>query len=185
MAMMTIKPEQAIHLLHPGCTVMVTCIKDGAPNIITITWQSPVTSSPPTVIISVRKTRFSYDMIVDKGEYAINIPGVELAKEVHYCGTRSGRDKDKIKETGLTLTKGQLIETPLIKECIGHVECQLVDTHDVGTTHTLFIGKILGAFVEEKMFDKFWITGKGRAQLLHYLGGKKYAPLGERFDVEI
>ena len=52
------------NMLNPVPAVMVSCAdKEGKPNIITIAWAGTVCTNPPMVSISVRPTRYSYDII--------------------------------------------------------------------------------------------------------------------------
>ena len=178
-----LSPVKALSLLHTGCTVLVTCGHKDSCNIITIAWISPVSSKPPGVIISVKGDRYSYNLLKECGEYAINIPDIKILPQVHFCGTKSGKDVNKFQETNLTGIEAKTIDTLLIDECVGHLECKIVQTLDVGQ-HTLFVGEVTTAQVAEDYFDTFWITGRKGVRTLHYLGGRKYAPLDERVDVK-
>jgi len=163
-------------ILYPGATALVTCTYEGKSNIITITFISPVSDRPPTVIISVSPKRYSYDMLINSKEYVINIPGPEILKETHFCGRHSGKDMDKFKETGLSASPAQMVKAPIIKECFAHIECKLVDIHPVGS-HKLFIGEIVAASINEGLFDSTLILGEEKVKTLHFLGGNKYGLL--------
>ena len=56
----TMKPAT---LLMPLPAVLVSCGSLEKPNIITIAWAGTVCSSPAMVSISVRKERYSYDIL--------------------------------------------------------------------------------------------------------------------------
>ena len=55
--------------------------------------------------ISVRKERYSHNIIENTGEFVINLTTEKLAYATDYCGVRSGRDVDKFKEMNLTKEK--------------------------------------------------------------------------------
>ena len=78
-------------LLAPLPVVMVSCGTTEKPNIITIAWTGILASEPPKTYVSVRKERFSYDMIKNSGEFVINLVNAELVKSADYCGVASGR----------------------------------------------------------------------------------------------
>ncbi|MEM2915161.1 MAG: flavin reductase family protein, partial [Candidatus Bathyarchaeia archaeon] len=82
---------------------------------------------PPIVAIYVHPERFTRDCLLYSKEFVLNLPNVNLAKEVSYCGTTSGRNVDKFKETGLTPAKSEKVSVPRIEECITHIECKLVN----------------------------------------------------------
>ena len=51
-------------MLNPLPTVMVSCRNlSGTRNIITIAWTGIVNSEPPMTYVSVRKSRFSHELI--------------------------------------------------------------------------------------------------------------------------
>ncbi|MGB4659436.1 MAG: flavin reductase family protein, partial [Mobilitalea sp.] len=105
------------NMLYPIPAVMVSCKDDNSkPNIITIAWAGTVCSSPAMVSISIRKERYSYDLIKNSKEFVINLVTEELVKKADYCGVRSGRDVDKFKEMKLTPMDGQTVKVPLIAE---------------------------------------------------------------------
>ncbi len=100
-------------MLYPVPAVMVSCARAGErPNIITVAWTGTVCSSPAMVSISVRKERYSYEIIKETGEFVINLATKDLVRALDYCGVRSGRDVDKYKETGLTVLASKEIAAP-------------------------------------------------------------------------
>ena len=76
-------------MLAPVPAVMVTCRSENKTNIITIGWAGTICSEPPMVSISVRPSRFSYNLIKKSGEFVINIPTKKLARETDLCGVIS------------------------------------------------------------------------------------------------
>ena len=90
MAKIDFKPG---NMLYPLPAVLVTVAdKAGKPNIFTVAWAGTVCTNPPMVSISVRKERFSHAMLLDTGEFVINLTTEKLAYATDYCGVRSGRD---------------------------------------------------------------------------------------------
>jgi len=69
-----------------------------------------------------------------------------MGKEVLYCGTHSGRDVDKFKETGLVAVPAKNVRPPLIEECVANFECRVVGEIETGD-HTIFVGEIVAAHV--------------------------------------
>lgn len=81
----------------------------------------------------------------------MNIPSEELAEATNFCGVFSGRAIDKFKETGLTAVPAQKLKTPLIKECLGHLECEVIGEIPVGD-HSIFLGKVVAASADKDYF---------------------------------
>jgi len=145
--------EREVLLLHPRNTVIVTCCTpDGRPNAITIAWFTPLSLKPPLVAISVAPRRYSHDLISRTEEFVINVPTMDMLKHVWICGTKSGKEVNKIRECGFTLEPSSKVRPPSIKECVANLECKVVNKLTVGD-HTLFIGEVVAARVAKGVFD--------------------------------
>ncbi len=174
--------NQTKWLIEPGCVVLVTGGTMDKANVMTLSWQTPVqTADPCLVLLVMNRVRYTYELIKQNNELVINVPGEELLEQTHRCGTVSGRKVDKFKETGLTPVPANLVKPPLIAECAGHLECQIVQTFTVAT-HDLLICEVVYASVEEEFFDGAWIPEKFHT--LHYMQGTKYGLLDRRVDVQ-
>lgn len=145
-------------------------------NIIVLGWKMQTSIDPPMVAISVGKTRYSHSLLLRSGEFVLAIPGGNLAEEVFYCGTHSGRDVDKFKETNLTAIPASKVKPPLIKECIANIECKIVGNLDTGD-HTIFVGEV----------QANWVSGEGQKNLLSIGQDAEYKVMldkkGRRFGV--
>ena len=167
----------AYRLLHPRNTVLVSCIgKNGKANIITLAWSMPVSANPPLAAVSIAPRRYSHSLIEETGEFVINIPTVEILKETLYCGRVSGRNVNKFEATGLTAFPARKVKAPIIKECIAHLECKLHQKISAGD-HTLFIGEIVAAYVNEGTFKETFDIKKVR--IISHLGGDKFTTTSE------
>ncbi len=142
-------------VLNPVPVVMVSCgdFEKGEKNIITIAWTGTVNSDPAMAFISVRPSRYSYEIIKRTEEFVINLPTEELAFAVDYCGVKSGRDTDKFRDMKLTAAKGSFTGCPIIKESPVAIECRVKDIIPLGSHH-MFLGEIAGISVENKFMDK-------------------------------
>jgi len=137
----------------PSVVVMVTCVGSGGrPNIITLGMYMPISFSPPLVCIAISPKRYSHGLIEETGEFVVNVPSIGLEDEMNFCGTRSGRDCDKFRETGLMPVPASKVRPPLIKECYGHLECKVIHSYVCGD-HTLFIGEVVAASADGDVLD--------------------------------
>jgi len=169
--------KRANRLINDGCTILVTSRHQDKESIITLAWQSPVSSSPPMAVISVAPQRYSHDLVSASGEFVINVPPFSLLKETMHCGTVSGRDGDKFASAGLTREPAQAVGAPLIAECIGHLECRVVQQVTAGD-HTLFLGEVLAASAVEGLWDEIWQVDREEARTIHHLGGSFFCAPG-------
>jgi flavin reductase (DIM6/NTAB) family NADH-FMN oxidoreductase RutF len=150
------KELPASNRLQPGpagVVVMATCIDfKGKPNIITLGMYMPISSNPPLVCIGVAPQRYSHRLIKESGEFVVNTPSIILEKKVDFCGSQSGRDIDKFAATGLTPIPSLKVKPPRIKECFGHLECRVMESHECGD-HTLFVGEVVASSVDEEVMN--------------------------------
>ncbi len=159
-------------LMHPRNTILVTCVDtNGKPNIITLAWSMPISMKPAIVGISIAPGRYSHDLIADTKEFAINIPTREIARQTLYCGRVSGRSVDKFKQSGLTAIPAKKIKPPLIKECVAHLECKVIEQLTLGD-HTLFAGEVVTASADKGIFKEFFDIKK--ADVVYHLGGDDF-----------
>ncbi len=166
-------------MLAPVPVVMVTCLgKNNKANIITIGWTGTICSEPPMVSISIRPSRYSYNLIKDSGEFVINIPSKKLAKETDLCGVISGYKYDKFHETGLTSGKSTSVKAPIIIECPINLECKVKQEIALGS-HNLFIAEITAVQVSKEFIDSEGKFLTDKANLLGYAHGA-YVSLGKQ-----
>ena len=172
MAKQTWKPG---NMLYPLPAVMVSVTDGmGKDNIITVAWAGTVCTNPPMVSISVRPSRFSYEMIRKTGEFVINLTTEKLAFATDYCGVRSGRDVDKFKEMKLTKEKADFVKAPMIAESPVSIECRVKEVKELGSHH-MFIADVLAVHAEEELMDKDKKFRLNDSRLLVYSHGEYMA----------
>ncbi|MCR4434715.1 MAG: flavin reductase family protein [Clostridiales bacterium] len=168
-------------ILNPVPVVLVTCVDQaGKPNIITLAWAGTINSEPPMLSISVRKERYSYDLIKNKGEFVVNLTTRKLAHATDFCGVKSGRDTDKFASTGLTPEKASRVDVPLIKESPVNIECLVKDVIELGSHH-MFLGEIAAVNVDESLIDQKGKLCLDKADLICFSHGEYWSlekPLG-------
>ena len=142
------------NMLYPLPAVLVSAADpEGHDNILTIAWAGTICTNPPMVSISVRPSRYSYQMIRDTGEFVINLTTRELVFAADYCGVRSGRDVDKFRELGLTREKADFVKAPMIGESPVSIECRVREIKELGSHH-MFLAEVLAVHADEKYMDE-------------------------------
>lgn len=101
-------------------------------NTMTIGWGLIGTYwSRPVFITLVRKSRYTHELLEKNGEFTVNIPLDKNNKNIiNICGTKSGRNTDKISELNLTLEPPEIISVPAIREFPITLECRIVYKQD-------------------------------------------------------
>lgn len=108
--------------------ILITTKLDGKVNTMTIGWgHIGIEWGKPIFIAYVRESRHTYTMLEGNGEFTVNIPMGQVDKKIlGYCGTKSGRNTDKIRDMGLTLEDPSVISVPGIKELPLTLECKVI-----------------------------------------------------------
>lgn len=161
-------------LLCPVPVVLVSCQgkeADSRPNMITVAWAGTVNSNPPMVSVSVRKSRYSYGLIQESGEFVVNLVDEAHCRELDWCGVRSGRDADKFAATGLHPMKAQGMQyAPAVAECPAYLACKVRQVIELGS-HDMFLGEVVGVQVRDDLFDEDGSLHMERAGLVCYNHG--------------
>lgn len=172
------------NMIYPLPAVMVSVTDgEGHDNIITVAWTGTVCTNPAMAYISVRPSRYSYDMIRKTGEFVINLTTEKLAFATDFCGVRSGRDVDKFRKLNLTKEKAQFVSAPMIGEAPVSIECRVREVKELGA-HDMFLADVLAVHADEAYIDKnnrFRLNDAGLLVYSHgeYLaGGRKVGSFG-------
>lgn len=172
------------NMLNPVPAVMVSVTdKEGKSNIITVAWAGTVCTNPPMVSISVRPSRYSYQILEETGEFVINLTNESLVKACDYCGVVSGREVDKFAKTGLTPIPMEHVHAMGIEESPVNMECKITEKRELGS-HTMFIAEVVGVTVDDRYMDetgKFHINESGLVMYSHgeyFALGKKLGKFG-------
>ena len=163
------------NMLYPLPVVMVSVAdKTGRANIITVAWAGTVCSDPPMVSISVRPERYSYSILKETGEFALNLTTRELVYATDYCGVKSGRDVDKFESLHLTKLPALKIQAPLIGESPVNIECLVREIKPLGS-HDMFLAEVAAVHADEKYMDEKRVFHLEKAEPVVYSHGTYYA----------
>jgi len=103
---------------------------------------------PPSLVIGVGPTNFTYTLIAESGEFGVNIPSTRLAHIVdrarELAKARVGGDAvDKFEALGVRPRPAGIIRAPLIEDCAASFECRVDRIVDVAADHAIVVGMIL------------------------------------------
>jgi flavin reductase (DIM6/NTAB) family NADH-FMN oxidoreductase RutF len=156
-------------LLEPGPVVLVSTARKGQTNIMTMSWHTMMEFEPPLVGCLISGRNATFDTLKATKECVINIPTLELAKQVVGIGNCSGTETDKFARFGLTPVAATEVQAPLIGECYASLECKLADSRLVNR-YNFFILEVVKAWVD---------TAVKNPQTLHHRGNGVFAVAGE------
>ena len=169
------------NLLYPIPAVLVTCRdEEGNDNVMTAAWAGTICSDPVMVSVSIRKERYSHDIIMRRKEFVICLTNRKLTRYTDYVGVRSGRDINKFAlpdELHVTKAKAQNVDAPLIAESPVCLECKVTQVLELGS-HDMFIAQVVSADVDDAYLDENGKLDLRKADLITYSHGEYYS-LGE------
>ncbi len=161
------------NFVYPIPAVMVSCGNLEKSNIVTVAWTGTLNTNPPIVYISLRPTRYSYELIKQTGEFVINLTTEQLAYATDWCGVKSGRDVDKFESMKLTKQKANFVNCPMIAESPVSIECKVIDIKEYGSHHT-FVAEVLAINASKEYIDKNGAFDISKCNLITYANGNYY-----------
>lgn len=162
------------NMLYPVPPVLVTCHnKKGESNMLTVAWAGTICSTPAMLSISVRKERYSHAMLMETGEFVVNLPTEDLVWETDEAGVRSGRDLNKWESLHLHQEEGKILSVPMILECPVNMECKVKQVLELGS-HDLFLAEIVAVHVDSVLLDEKKRLQLEKAKLLAYSHGQYF-----------
>ncbi len=165
-------------LLAPVPPALVTCKDGDRENVLTIAWTGILNSDPPKTYISVRPSRYSYDIIRKSGVFAINLTTKDLVRAADWCGVCTGAKVDKFERCRLARENASEIDCPILTDSPLTLECRVSDVLSLGS-HDMFMADIVAIDVDEALLSEDGKLHLERAGLVAYSHGE-YFELGKK-----
>ena len=145
--------ENALKLI--GKDWMLITARDGEKvNAMTASWGGlGVLWSLPVATIYVRPQRYTYSLIEQEDEISLCFPSEKYRKAMGLCGTKSGRDLDKIAEAGLEVATVDGI--PIIDDSEIILICKKLYTDDIKKEN--FVDEHPLSHYEKNDFHRFYV----------------------------
>lgn len=150
--------------LEGGGAFLVAENKKGRVNVMTIGWaQAGFMWGEPVLTVLVRPSRYTHSLLGGASHFSVCVPRAgELSKELLFCGSKSGRDYDKVRACGMKLLEGAAETLKYLDGCALVYQCELrgsaplkretlgrdeLEKYYPGAEapHTMFFGKIIKA----------------------------------------
>ncbi len=149
------------HLFKEGAFLTVKSAQKV--NTMTISWGSiGFIWRKPVFMTLVRNTRYTYELIENSDNFTVSVPfGNEMRKALTICGTKSGRNIEKVNEANIAYIASQEVDTPVIDNCNMYYECKIIYKQDMDPSfildprvddlynndyHTLYYGEIVACY---------------------------------------
>ena len=130
--------------------MLATYGEDGTPNLMNAAWGGISEENQITVCISANHK--TTENILLKKAFTVSMADAAHTAACDYVGMVSGNDeKDKLAQSGLTTTKSEFVDAPLINELAIALECRLI-SYDKETCR--LVGEIVNVAVDERVLDE-------------------------------
>ena len=142
------QPIKVTEALFPMPVLLVaTYNEDGSVDVMNAAWGTML--DPNRVALNLTETHRTVENIKRTKGFVIHIADAAHVVEADWFGVVSAKkEKDKFAKSGLTATKSQLVEAPIINELPIAIECEFVE-YQSDDTGLGVIGKVLQTSVEE------------------------------------
>lgn len=118
--------------------------------------------------------------IKNKKEFTVSYATKDTMEISDYFGLFSGNVVDKIQEAGVTVTKAENVDAPIIEEYPLTVECKVLDIIEVEFGEMKVIGEIVNVSADESILDDDGNVSVDKLQPIIYDSiGKTYRVVGE------
>ncbi len=172
--------DKAYRLLNHGPTVLVSAAHDGQRNIMAAAWAMPLDFEPPKVAVVLDKSTWTRQLLEASGTFVLQVPCVAQADIVQTVGNTAGKTLDKFAAYGLQTFAGEQLEAPLLEGCVAWLECRLLpEPHNEGT-YDLFLGEVISAQADARVFSEgHWhFEGHDELRTLHHVAGGHFMAIG-------
>lgn len=151
----------------PEPIVLVTTVdKEGRENAAPKSWIMPCGSSDlPMLAFGCDMSHDTAKNIMETKEFVVNIPSIDIIRQVMVCDEPLPRGKSEIKKAGLTSIPSEKVNPPRIKECKAHAECKL-EWYKVFDSSVMFVGKIVAASVDEDISNADCATRQAKMKIM-------------------
>lgn len=161
---------------YPKPATVVTVKAKGRENALAVAWHCALSFEPPLYGVAISPKRFSYELIVEAKEFAINFLTIESARLIASVGRTSGRELDKFERFQIATEKPIKISAPILKDAYAAYECKLVEHHTYGD-HEWFVGEIVAVHYQKEAFDEHEVINLEKIKPAFYMGNDLYAEL--------
>ncbi|WP_104012284.1 flavin reductase family protein [Burkholderia anthinoferrum] len=180
--------NKAYRLLNHGPTVLVSARHDGVDNVMAAAWACALDFLPPKLTVVLDKSAKTRELVERSGTFVIQVPTAAQLRLTHAVGSHSLTERpDKLREAGVTLFDVDGHDLPFVAGCSGWLACRLIPEPHNQQTYDLFIGEVVAAWSDTRVFrDGHWYFESADPALrsLHYIAGGNFYAIGESLHVD-
>jgi flavin reductase (DIM6/NTAB) family NADH-FMN oxidoreductase RutF len=177
---------QAYRLLNHGPTVLVSAAHAGQSNAMAAAWAMPLDFDPPKVAVVLDRSTRTRELVEASGSFVLSVPCSDQAALVVALGTRTGKTlPDKLSALAVPWVPATKTEAPLIDGCVAWLECVVLPEPAVQQRHDLFLGEVVAAWADDRVFSGgrwHFDSAPDGLRTLHHVAGGQFFAIGAPVD---
>lgn len=181
--LLPVELEKSYRLLNHGPTVLVSAQDHQDTGVMTAAWACALEFSPAKVTVVLDKSSKTRGIIENSGCFALQVPTLRQLKMVYALGMISLNDApEKLRQCGVELFNFPHSKIPAVAGCAAWLLCELIPEPHNQQTHDLFIGKVIGAYADERIFRNgrwHYQDAGDEWKSLHHVAGGQFYTIGE------
>jgi len=181
--------NKAYRLLNHGPTVLVSAEHGGVANVMAAAWACALDFTPPKVTVVLDKATATRALVEKSGFFVLQVPNAAQLELTQAVGSSSlSEAPDKLSRCGVDLFRAEACEQPLVAGCSAWLACRLIPEPHNQNTYDLFIGEVVGAWADTRVFlDGHWRFEDAGPEWrsLHYIAGGNYYAIGEALQAHV
>lgn len=186
--------DKAYRLLNHGPTVLVSAAHSGQRNVMAAAWACALDFMPPKVTVVLDKATRTRELVEASGYFALQLPTVPMAALTEAVGTDSAHTHpDKLQRHAVPLFDAPSLPhiaadnvPPLVQGCAAWLVCRVIPEPHNQQTYDLFIGEVVAAWADERVFRYGrWAfeSAPDSLRTLHYVAGGQFYATGASVKV--
>ena len=140
-------------VVYPMPVLMIaTYDENGKVDVMNAAWG--MICEPDKIFLSLSESHKTVKNLKITKAFTVSLADAEHVKEADFFGIASGNTmEDKFERSGLTASKSEKVNAPVIEEFPVTMECELAETVETDNVHAV-IGKIVRATADEKVLGE-------------------------------
>lgn len=175
--------EKSYRLLNHGPTVLVSAQDQENTDVMAAAWACALEFQPAKVTVVLDKSTKTRKIIENSGYFALQVPTLKQLNMVQAVGTISMHDQpNKLEQCGVELFQFDQSDIPVVRGCAAWLLCELIHEPHNQQTHDLFIGKVIAAYADERVFrDGHWYYQDAEREWrsIHHIAGGHFYSIGD------
>lgn len=185
----TVELAKAYRLLNHGPTVLVSAKYEQEINVMSAAWACALELVPAKVSVVLDKSTKTRQLIEQSGYFVLQVPTLKQLRLVQQLGSISQfDDPDKLANCHAPLFQFNGYDLPVVEGCAAWLICELIPEPYNQQVHDLFIGKVVAAFADDRVFrDGHWYYHEVGSEWksLHHVAGGHYYTIGDAVDANL